>query len=177
MGVAGRTGASDMTAILRAIIDHHVWANETLFAFCETLTPEQLAMTAPGTLGTVHRTLVHIAEAEQIYLSRIPETGIEHTLDDEADPLPTITEARAVLRRNADAWRAVIDRWPDDHAFPYRRRDGSHQRKTVAFSVVQMLDHAAEHRNHIRTILSSHGIEPPEIDGWTWDEERQATSR
>jgi uncharacterized damage-inducible protein DinB len=164
-----------MTAILRAIVDHHIWANVTLVGFCEGLTPDQLALSGPGTYGPVHQTLVHIAEAEQVYLSRIPQTGIAITLDDEADPLPSVAEVCEALRRTGEAWREVIARWPDDLVFGYRTRQGADERRTVSFSVVQMLDHGAEHRNHIRTILSSHGIEPPEIDGWTWDEPRAST--
>jgi uncharacterized damage-inducible protein DinB len=162
-----------MSSVLRDIIEHHIWANDRLFAFCEELSADQLQLTVPGTLGPVHKTLVHIAEAEQTYLSRIPETGIARTLDDEAEQLATVSDLRAALARNAGAWRAVVARWPDDHAFSYRTRSGQEECRSVAFSVVQMLDHGAEHRNHIRTTLSAHGIEPPEIDGWTWDDERQ----
>jgi len=161
-----------MSAVLRAIIDHHIWTNDTLYAFCESLTPEQLQLTGPGTYGEVHRTLVHIADAEQAYLSRIPDTGIERTLDEEKTPLPPVSELRQALWQTGEAWRVVIERWPDDHPIHYRRRDGKEEHRSVAFSVVQMLDHGAEHRNHIRTILSSHGIEPPEIDGWLWDDAR-----
>ncbi|HYH12877.1 MAG TPA: DinB family protein [Thermomicrobiales bacterium] len=164
-----------MSAVLRAVIDHHIWANDTLFAFCQTLTAEQLQWTGSGTYGQLHKTLAHIAEAEQIYLSRIPDTGIERVLDDDATPLPPVSELRASLQRSGEAWRAVIARWPDDHPIHYRRRDGREEHRSISFSVVQMLDHGAEHRNHIRTILSSHGIEPPEIDGWAWDEERTET--
>lgn len=164
-----------MTAILRAIIDHHIWANDTLVGFCETLTPTQLALSGSGTYGPVHETLAHYAKGEQLYLSRIPETGVTVTLDDGADPLPTVAEIRMALRETGAAWHAVVARWPDDLAFTYRTREGFEERKTVTFSVVQALDHGAEHRNHIRTILSSHGIEPPEIDGWTWDEARTST--
>lgn len=164
-----------MNAILRAIIEHHIWANETLVEFCETLTPEQLALSGPGTYGRVHDTLVHYAQGEQVYLSRIPGTGIAVTLADEIEPLPSVADIRAALRATGETWRRIIDRWPDDLAFTYRTREGDEERKTVSFSVVQMLDHGSEHRNHIRTILSSHGIEPPEIDGWTWDEERLTT--
>ena len=166
-----------MSTVLRAIVDHHIWANDTLYAFCESLTPEQLALSVPGTFGQVHKTLTHIAEAEQIYLSRIPDTGIEHTLDDEAEHLPPVAELRDVLRRNGQAWREVVATWPDDHPFGYRRRDGREEHRSVSFSVVQMLDHGSEHRNHIRTILSTNGIEPPEIDGWLWDDEREAGNR
>lgn len=162
-----------MSTILGDIIDHHIWANERLYGFCEGLADEHLALSGPGTYGQVHRTLTHIAEAEQVYLSRIPDTGITVTLDDEAERLPPVSELRASLRETGDAWRAVVARWPDDHPISYHRRDGKEEHRSVAFSVVQMLDHGAEHRNHVRTILSSHGVEPPEIDGWTWDDARQ----
>ena len=165
-----------MSAVLRAIVDHHIWANDRLYAFCESLTPKQLALSGPGTYGQVHKTLTHIAEAEQIYLSRIPDTGIERVLDDEATSLPPVSELRAALRRTGAAWGEVIGRWPDDHPISYRRRDGHVEHRSVSFSVVQMLDHASEHRNHVRTILSTHGIEPPEIDGWLWDDEREGTA-
>ena len=165
-----------MSTILRAIVDHHIWANDTLYAFCESLTPEQLTLSVSGTFGQVHKTLTHIAEAEQIYLSRIPDTGIERTLDDEAEHQLPVAELRDVLRRNGQAWREVIAKWPDDHSFGYRGRDGRTEHRSVSFSFVQMLDHASEHRNHVRTILSTHGIEPPEIDGWLWDDEREGTA-
>lgn len=162
-----------MSRILGDIIDHHIWANDSLYAFCESLSEEQLKLSGPGTYGQVHKTLTHIAEAEQIYLSRIPDTGIERTLDDEAEHLPPVAELRDVLRTNGHAWRTVIATWPDDLPISFRRRNGQEEHRSVSFSVVQMLDHGAEHRNHIRTILSSHGIVPPEIDGWLWDDERK----
>jgi uncharacterized damage-inducible protein DinB len=164
-----------VSAILRAIIDHHIWANDRLVAFCQALKGDQLALdAAPGTYGPVHRTLVHMAEAEQIYLSRIPETGITITLDDGADPLPSLTEVREALRRTGEAWLDVIARYPDDLQFSYGTRQGGEERRTVSFSVVQMVDHAAEHRNHVRTTLSMHGVEPPDLSGWRWDDERGA---
>lgn len=162
-----------MNIVLKDIVEYHIWANDRLYAFCESLTPEQLALSGPGTYGQVHKTLIHIAEAEQIYLSRIPDTGIERVLDDEATPLPPVAELRAALQRTGAAWQEVIARWPDDHPISYQRRDGRVEQRSVSFSVVQMLDHASEHRNHVRTILSTHGIEPPEIDGWLWDDERE----
>jgi uncharacterized damage-inducible protein DinB len=120
----------------------------------------------------VHDTLVHLADAEVVYLSRIPDSGITLEFEGDTDTLPSVAMLRESLQRTGDAWREVIARWPDDLEFTFTRRDGTEVRKTVGFSVVQAIDHGAEHRNHVRTILSSHGVEPPEIDGWTWDEER-----
>src|SRR5690606_31622399 len=99
LGVAGSEGAGSMSAILRAILEHHIWANDTLYGFCESLTAEQLALTAPGTYGPVHDTLVHLADAEVIYLSRIPESGIMLEFEGDTDSLPSVAMLRASLRR------------------------------------------------------------------------------
>jgi uncharacterized damage-inducible protein DinB len=165
-----------VSAILRAVLDHHIWSNETLYGFCERLSSEQLGLAMAGTYGTVHRTLLHLAQGEQLYLSRIPESGVEVTIELDADPRPTVAEAGRALRRAGDAWRAVVERWPDDLQIAWVTSEGYHERGSIAFSIVQMLDHGAEHRTHVRAILSAHGIEPPEIDGWAWEAQRQGAS-
>ena len=34
--------------------------------------------------------------------------------------------------------------------------------------LIQAINHATEHRTHIKTILSQQGIQPPEVDSWTY---------
>src|SRR5665811_1696901 len=67
---------SIVNTILQDIIEHHIWANDTLLAFCEKLTPDQLALTVPGTFGTVEETLVHVAANEEAYLHGLAELGV-----------------------------------------------------------------------------------------------------
>src|SRR5712692_8113467 len=50
---------------------HDVWATEKVIAHCRTLTDAQLELTAPGTYGTIRRTLEHIVAADTRYLARI----------------------------------------------------------------------------------------------------------
>ena len=40
-----------MNIVLQDIVKHHVWANDRLYTFCQSLTPEQLALSGPGTYG------------------------------------------------------------------------------------------------------------------------------
>lgn len=160
-----------MNNVLWDVIEHHIWANDTLLAFCERLTDEQLQLTVPGTFGPVLKTLVHVAESEQIYLSRTPGSRVERTMDDEAEQLPTVGKIRAALRETGEGWRSVVRQWPENCQVTYQRK-GQQEQRSVSFLVAQALDHGSEHRNHIRTILSTHGITPPEIDGWAWDDQR-----
>lgn len=163
-----------MKTLLQDIIEHHVWANETLFRFCESLSPEQLELTAPGTYRNVGRTLVHLAEAEQAYLSRVPDSGVTLTFDDE-QPVPAIAELTAGLRETGEAWRHAIRRWPSNTLLDVTWH-GQNRTFPLSVFVAQAIDHGVEQRTHVRVILSAHGIETPEIDVWAWDEARQGNA-
>jgi uncharacterized damage-inducible protein DinB len=47
----------------------------------------------------------------------------------------------------------------------------------TAFYLVQAINHSTEHRSQIKIALTQAGISPPELDGWTWDDERRGQTR
>ena len=54
---------------------------------------------------------------------------------------------------------------------PVVRIDGSRdefETITAGLLVAQALHHATEHRSQVKTILSTAGLEPPELGGWTY---------
>jgi len=51
---------------------------------------------------------------------------------------------------------------------PFR---GEVQQVRALTVLIQALDHGTEHRTQVRTALTVLGIEPPELDGWAYDEE------
>jgi uncharacterized damage-inducible protein DinB len=40
--------------------------------------------------------------------------------------------------------------------------------------LVQVINHATEHREQIKSMLSALGVTPPDIDGWDYGEATQA---
>jgi uncharacterized damage-inducible protein DinB len=40
--------------------------------------------------------------------------------------------------------------------------------------VVQVINHAAEHREQICSVLSALGVTPPDLDGWAYGEATKA---
>ena len=40
----------------------------------------------------------------------------------------------------------------------------------VSLFLIQAINHGTEHRSQIATILTQIGVEPPEMDGWTYFE-------
>ncbi|MDQ4044430.1 MAG: hypothetical protein M3173_03155 [Chloroflexota bacterium] len=103
--------------MLQDIIEHHIWANDTLLAYCEGLTPEQLALTVPGTFGAVEETFVHVAANEEGYLRELHGVGVTGAMRAtifEGDVPRKIESVRPVLAKTADAWRALLWDWPDN---------------------------------------------------------------
>ena len=148
------------------VFRHHLWANLSLFRFCETLTPDQLRLTVGGTYGTVYDTLLHIAVGEQWYVAdlsnrgRTDPIGRGERLDGVRLTQNIERSGEALIEVAGRLTRADYARWSD------RGKDESMLAVRLA---IQALDHATEHRTHIRTTLSEHGVEPPELDGWAYD--------
>lgn len=165
-----------MNTILQDLIEQHIWANETLLAYCDGLAPEQLALTAPGTFGTVEETWAHLAANEEGYLKELAGVGVgpdmRTTIFDGEVPR-VLASVRPVLAKTADAWRQVVRDGPDNAVkdFPW---EGTIERLPVSVFVGQAMNHGAEHRGHIRSALSSNGIEPPTIDFWAWNDAQPA---
>ncbi len=56
-------------------LQYNRWANLHLIDALLTLTPEQLASSAPGTYGSIYDTLVHIIQAETRYYRQADRGG------------------------------------------------------------------------------------------------------
>ena len=173
-----------MNTILQDIIAHHIWANDTLLTFCEALTPEQLALTVPGTFGGAEETLAHMAANEEHYLQLIDSggvpTGIRSTIFNGEVPRE-MGSIRPVLEKTGEAWRDVVRRCPDNHLLAVSW-EGAINRLPLSVVVTQVVEHGAEHRTHIRTILATHGIArdiedgttEPDLSAWAWQDAREA---
>ena len=48
---------------------------------------------------------------------------------------------------------------------------GRTERIPASLFLAQAVNHATDHRSQIATMLTMLGVEPPDMDGWTWDQE------
>ena len=56
---------------LSVAIEYDNWATEKLARFCAALSPAQLELTTPGTMGTVKATLIHLVGAKERYAAAL----------------------------------------------------------------------------------------------------------
>jgi uncharacterized damage-inducible protein DinB len=146
---------------------HHRWSNLTLIEFLSGLTDEQLQYTSPGVYGDALATIRHIVSSDADYVRIIPDTPDDIPQTGDEGPFEGWDE----LRRVADAADSALIEYVDgltEDAFFVDIDDGEAFDLTKSFLLAQIIHHATEHRSQIRTVLSSRGVEPPEISVWAW---------
>jgi uncharacterized damage-inducible protein DinB len=158
-----------MSKILVEIYKHNRWANLRLLDTCAVLTDEQLDASAPGTYGRVRDTLFHLCTAEERYIARLGGARPEPSLD-EIGSFPGVAVLREHVERSGGALIAFAAELPDDTILRGIWRGEPYELPAV-IPMIQAINHATEHRAHITTILSQHGVNVPDLDAWAYDEE------
>ena len=147
-------------SVLRRGFEHHQWATETLLARCAELSADELALTAPGTFGSILDTLDHTVSSNRSYLSRLRGTG----------PLPRLNAGaveplREHFGRTSEDWLVYLDAKPDFDE-EIQMQDGT---KVPAWAIVaQALHHGNDHRTHVGTVMMHHGLTIADIDPWDY---------
>jgi uncharacterized damage-inducible protein DinB len=154
-----------MSDTLTTLFHHNLWANEQLLQVCAGLSDEQLDATIIGTFGTIRATLEHIVTAERSYFSRI-STGQRYSGPADAPPL-TLAEMLALTRTTGQGlieWAPKVEA----SATVQVNWDGTMIAVPCTILLTQAINHATEHRAQIMAILTQLGIQPPELDGWSY---------
>ena len=147
--------------VLARIMEHNNWANDQVIQACAELSDDQLdAEPRSATLGSIRGTLVHLVAAQRGYLSLLTLPVEERS----TAPLE-YAELREAARISGQGLLALAEAG----AFPTERlqtRDGHMVEPWVV--MVQVINHATEHREQIKSMLSALGVTPPDVDGWDY---------
>jgi len=156
--------------ILAKLFEHNHWANLSIIEACSALSDEQLDA-EPQTVvkGTVRETLTHLVSSQRGYLAlltRPVEERLHRTPLDYAD-LPE------VARVSGEGLIAFVWDNPEKNLKPQlQTSDGFHVEPWVI--LVQIINHAHEHREQICSMLNALGVTPPGMDGWSYGEATSA---
>ena len=162
------------TSAIHRQMRHDVWATAKLLARCGSLTDAQLALTTPGTFGTIRRTLQHIVGADEDYLKKLGVATVEPLLPDEEDlPLDRTAAELEIVRTAVEKLFAGKEPDPDRVIDDEKRRNPKDPplEMDAWMMLTQFVHHGSDHRAHIGTILGAHGLETPRLDIWRYGNE------
>jgi uncharacterized damage-inducible protein DinB len=145
--------------MLRRSVGHHLWATQSLLERCQSLTGDQLALSSPGTYGSILDTLNHLVTADRGYLSRLNRAGRPAAL--EKATASTLLEHWDRLQ---EGWLEYLDSRPD-YESTVECSDGWYPGWIL---MLQAIHHGNDHRTHIGTVMLGHAIELPELDVWSY---------
>lgn len=152
-------------SMLVKLFEHNNWANAQMIQFCSALSDEQLdAEPQSVTKGSIRQTLIHLVSSQRGYLSLL-------TLPVEERQRATLEFAdlkEAVLASGEALLKLVRD---ESGKLPHTRlqtTDGYYVEPWVV--LVQIINHATEHREQINSMSSALGLTPPDLDGWGYGE-------
>lgn len=157
---------------LKVPIEYDNWATERLAQFCEALSPDQRALTTPGTMGTVEATVIHLVGAKERYAAALRGTPPP---DDAVRETATKDLGHVVARaKKLSEWFSGFAQGELELEKIIERRlaDGTTQRVPMEILLTQHLHHGNEHRAQLGSIFGAHGIEPPHFSAFDWGRER-----
>jgi uncharacterized damage-inducible protein DinB len=143
---------------------HNAWANAKVYGLAAALGDRLVDSEAPGTQGSVHSTLAHLARVERGYLALIQAERLD-TLEPRDEYLAhDLAWFVGEIHDLGSAYVAAIESSPPESLerdlsfpalpFPISAREG----------LLQVLTHSAQHRSQVLSWLASQGVETPDLD-------------
>jgi uncharacterized damage-inducible protein DinB len=148
--------------VLVKLFEHNNWANLQIIQTCAALSDDQVnAEPETVTKGSIRLTLQHLMEAQQSYWTQL--ANVEPRFNWQAPPDFTVLQEAANITGEG---LLALARNESSQLQTTFQKDGYAIEPWVV--MVQAINHAAEHREQIKSMLNSLGVTPPRIDGWQY---------
>jgi len=150
------------------LFEHNNWANSQIIQACAALSDAQLdAEPQTATIGSIRQTLVHVVTSQHGYHSLLTlPVAARRAIS------PSFAELQDAARISGEglvAWASEPSTYPTTQL---QTTDGYFVEPWVV--IVQIINHATEHREQISSMLSALGVTPPDLDGWAYGEATNA---
>jgi len=151
-------------SFLERLFEHNNWTNQKLIEVCLSLTDEQLdAQPQSVVKGTIRETMTHLVGAQQGYLSLLTLP-----VEKRVRFVPSKEEWQESAKKSGESLLALVR--GEDKPFPEKLQTRDDYLVEPWVVMVQIINHAHEHREQICSMLNALGVTPPDMDGWSYGE-------
>jgi len=151
-----------------ALFRRNAWASDRLLEFCEGRQQEAVAKADGDVYGSIEALFNHIVSSEAGYLrlvtGKLPK---DRVLLSEPRPVGHLREpAHSLL----ELWLATLQTERDPEVVQPFQRGDDQELMPDWLPLAQTVHHGDDHRTQVATLLSRHGVEAPDLDGWAFGE-------
>ncbi|HQR99626.1 MULTISPECIES: DinB family protein [unclassified Polaromonas] len=162
----------------RFLAKYNRWMNQRLFDACDTLGDEERKRERGAFFGSLHRTLNHLVVADQIWLRRFAQCGLDHgvtfaslngaVLDLPAgsrldtvpfDDWPALRAKREQLDAAIEAWVADMPEGYPQFTMTYSNSKGVPRAHPAWQAMTHFFNHQTHHRGQATTLLMQAGVD------------------
>lgn len=156
----------DLPAYLQQLYEYHYWANNRYLTVAQTLSTEQLHHQHGQGWGSVQGTLIHMMNAERLWLHRWRgKPGELSPPFYELSDLPTVAALRERWSAIEQEMRAFIAQQTVEalhQEITYTSTLGQSYCLTLWQMAAHMPNHATHHRGELATMFTALGVPHPE---------------
>ena len=146
---------------LERLFEHNNWSNLKIIEICSTLSDDQLDVEPQSAVaGTIRETLTHLVSAQHGYLSLLTLP-----VEERKRISPVFGELHEAAKLSGEGLIALAH---DTSRLTERLQTTDEYYVEPWVVMLEVINHAHEHREQIKNMLSALGIAPPEIDGWDY---------
>ena len=162
----------------RLLARYNRWINQRLYDACEALSDEERKRERGAFFGSIHRTLNHLVVADQIWLRRFVQCGLDNgatlaSLSASVLDLPAGSRLDTVLfddwpalRAKREQLDAAIEAWvaemPDGYlqfTMRYGNSKGVQRAHPLWQAMSHFFNHQTHHRGQVTTLLTQAGVD------------------
>lgn len=163
-------------ADIQHLYDYNWWANERVLTMAECLSPEQFATASFGSIN-LRTTLVHMVEAQAIWLSRwLGSATIPPAIAIDTATIESIRTAWREQKEQITAYLATLNDDDLERDVHYVNRMGIPGSFRLDQLMLQVLNHGTQHRSEIAALLTELGHSPGDLDYVVFINEQRQTA-
>lgn len=155
-----------MKQLLTSFTKYEYWANERLLPVITSLTDEQRHQNIVSSFPSIHKTLLHIWDANTIWWQRLQRE--EEIIVPSLTFHPNMNDIEKGLLQSNQKWIDWIEQASEadlEEILPYKTMKGDVFAQAVKEIVLHLANHGSYHRGQLVTMLRQAGIEKiPQVD-------------